>query len=49
MTAGTYADVPLLLFHLLEFMGVDFEIDVGDVNDRWDRLASAGPVEPDGH
>jgi len=32
------------------FMGADFELDVDDVNDRWDRLASAdlwtvaGPV-----
>jgi len=41
VTAGAYADVPLFLFHLLEFMGTDFELDVDDVNDRWDRLASA--------
>lgn len=41
VTAGAYADVPLFLFHLLEFMGADFELDVADVNDRWDRLASA--------
>ena len=41
VTAGAYADVPLFLFHLLEFMGADFELDVDDVNDRWDRLASA--------
>jgi len=41
VTAGAYADVPLFLFHLLEFMGVEFDLDVDDVNDRWDRLASA--------
>jgi hypothetical protein len=41
VTAGAYADVPLFLFHLLEFMGVDFELDVDDVNERWDRLASS--------
>jgi hypothetical protein len=41
VTAGAYADVPLFLFHLLEFMGVDFELPVDEVNERWDRLASA--------
>jgi biotin carboxylase len=35
VTAGAYADVPLFLFHLLEFMDVDYEIDVGDINRRW--------------
>jgi hypothetical protein len=41
VTAGAYADVPLFLFHLLEFMGVDFELDVDEVNDRWSELASS--------
>ena len=41
VTAGAYADVPLFLFHLLEFMGVDFELDVDEVNDRWTELASS--------
>lgn len=41
VTAGAYADVPLFLFHLLEFMGVEYELDVNDVNERWERLASA--------
>src|SRR6185369_8432586 len=41
VTAGAYADVPLFLFHLLEFMGVDFELDVDEVNDRWAELASS--------
>ena len=40
VTAGAYADVPLFLFHLLEFMDVDYSIDVGEINDRWRRLAS---------
>ena len=41
VTAGAYADVPLFLFHLLEFMGVDFELDVDEVNERWAELASS--------
>ncbi|CAM3734114.1 biotin carboxylase [Smaragdicoccus niigatensis] len=41
VTAGAYADVPLFLFHLLEFMGVDFDIDVDDINERWETLAAA--------
>ncbi|MCG2622813.1 biotin carboxylase [Arthrobacter sp. I2-34] len=41
VTAGAYADVPLFLFHLLEFMDVDFELDVDEINQRWDELASA--------
>ncbi|MGH2970122.1 MAG: biotin carboxylase [Solirubrobacteraceae bacterium] len=35
VTAGAYADVPLFLFHLLEYLDVDYEIDVGDINRRW--------------
>jgi len=30
VTAGAYADIPLFLFHLLEYMDVDYEIDVQD-------------------
>ncbi len=41
VTAGAYADVPLFLFHLLEFMDVDFELDVDEVNERWAELASS--------
>ncbi|GAA3610812.1 biotin carboxylase [Microlunatus ginsengisoli] len=41
VTAGAYADVPLFAFHLLEFMGVDFELDVAEINERWLELASA--------
>ena len=35
VSAGAYADMPLFLFHLLEYMDVDYEIDVEDVNRRW--------------
>jgi biotin carboxylase len=40
VTAGAYADIPLFLFHLLEFLDVDYEIDVDEVNDRWRDLAA---------
>lgn len=40
VTAGAYADVPLFAFHLLEYSGVDFEIDVEEINLRWEELAS---------
>lgn len=40
VTAGAYADVPLFLFHLLEYMGVEFQIDVDEINERWQELAS---------
>jgi len=41
VTAGAYADVPLFLFHLLEFLDVDFDLDVDEINTRWEELASA--------
>jgi biotin carboxylase len=40
VTAGAYADLPLFLFHMLEFMDVDYEIDVADINRRWAETAS---------
>ncbi len=40
VTAGAYADVPLFLFHLLEWMDVDYTIDVDEINDRWRELAA---------
>lgn len=40
VTAGAYADVPLFAFHLLEYSGVEFELDVDEINDRWEELAS---------
>ena len=40
VTAGAYADVPLFLFHLLEFMDVDYVVDVDEINERWRELAA---------
>jgi D-alanine-D-alanine ligase-like ATP-grasp enzyme len=33
--AFAHADAPLFLFHLLEFSGAEFELDIDDLNDRW--------------
>ncbi len=33
--AFAHADAPLFLFHLLEFSGVDFDIDIAALNQRW--------------
>lgn len=35
LAAFAHADAPLVLFHLLEWMGVDFDLDVEDLNARW--------------
>jgi len=35
VTAGAYAELPLFLFHLLEYLDVDYEIDVAEINARW--------------
>ncbi len=40
VTAGAYADIPLFLFHLLEYMDVDYDIDVDEINERWRELAA---------
>jgi D-alanine-D-alanine ligase-like ATP-grasp enzyme len=40
VTAGAYADIPLFLFHLLEYMDVDYLIDVEEINRRWRDLAA---------
>ena len=48
VTAGAYADVPLFLFHLLEYMDVDFELDVDEINERWEELAAVDVWSPDG-
>jgi biotin carboxylase len=39
VTAGAYADIPLFLFHLLEYLDVDYELDVDEINARWARTA----------
>jgi hypothetical protein len=36
VTAGAYADLPLFLFHLLEYL----EVDIAEINERWSREAS---------
>ncbi len=33
--AFAHADAPLFLFHLLEFSGAEFQLDVEELNDRW--------------
>jgi hypothetical protein len=38
VTAVAYGDMPLFLFHLLEFMDVDFEFDVEELNERWAQV-----------
>ncbi len=35
VTAVAYGDMPLFLFHLLEFAGVEYEIDVAALNEAW--------------
>jgi hypothetical protein len=35
VTAGAYAELPLFLFHLLEYLDVEYEIDVAEINARW--------------
>ena len=40
VTAGAYADIPLFLFHLLEYMDVDYAVDVDEINERWRELAA---------
>jgi biotin carboxylase len=40
VTAGAYADMPLFMFHLLEYLGVDYEIDVEEINTRWAQASS---------
>ncbi len=40
VTLAAYADMPLFLFHLLEYLDVDYFIDVDEINDRWSRLAA---------
>jgi biotin carboxylase len=35
VTAVAYGDMPLFLFHLLEFLDADYEIDVDELNEAW--------------
>jgi len=36
-SAFAYADAPLFLFHLMEFSGVKYNINVEELNERWAR------------
>src|SRR3954462_10912533 len=40
VTAGAYADLPLFLFHLLEYLDVDYTVDIDEINERWSREAA---------
>jgi hypothetical protein len=40
VTAGAYSDIPLFLFQLLECMGVEYSLDVDEINERWRELAA---------
>ena len=40
VSAGAYADMPLVLLHLAEYLDVDYELDVAEINDRWARTAA---------
>lgn len=35
LAAFAHADVPLFLFHLLEWSDIDFELDIEELNERW--------------
>lgn len=41
VTAGAYADVPLFLFHLLDYLDIEIDIDVNEINERWQRISGA--------
>jgi hypothetical protein len=40
VSASAYADMPLFLFHLAEYLDLDYEVEVDEINRRWgsDRL-----------
>ncbi len=40
VTAAAYADIPLFMFHLLEYLDVDYEFDVEEINLRWAQASS---------
>ncbi|MBS4728701.1 hypothetical protein MSM1_10280 [Mycobacterium sp. SM1] len=37
LTTEAYADMPLFLFHLLEYLDVDYQLDIDEINSRWER------------
>lgn len=40
LVTSKYGGAPLMLFHLLEFMDVDFEIDIEQIQARWEDFDS---------
>jgi biotin carboxylase len=40
VTAGAYADMPMVLFHLIEYLDVPYEVDVAEINRRWGKTES---------
>jgi biotin carboxylase len=40
VTAGAYADMPLFLFHLLEYLDIDYHVDIDEINERWSHEAA---------
>ena len=49
VTLGAYSDMPLFLFHLLEYLDVDYEIDVAEINAPLGAAGRGGRVEPADH
>jgi biotin carboxylase len=37
LTTEAYADMPLFLFHLLEYLDVEYELEIDEINSRWER------------
>ncbi|WP_235818926.1 biotin carboxylase [Vreelandella massiliensis] len=40
VAAFAHSDIPLFLFHLLEFSDLDFDLDIDDINERWSHPES---------
>jgi hypothetical protein len=40
VSAGAYADMPLVLLHLAEYLDVEYELDVAELNERWARTGA---------
>ena len=41
VSASAYADMPLFLFHLLEYLDVEYDVDIDDINRRWSGHAAS--------
>ncbi len=40
LVTSKYGGIPLMLFHLLEFMDVEFDIDINEIQKRWSDFGS---------